>query len=491
MKIHPVYAASRIMILATLILILSTLAVPVSAQSTLVVAPDGAYTTIEAALAAANPGDVIEVRGGSYPAPLVIDKTVSLIGVNRPVIDGQGKGSLVLINAPDVTFSGFTVRSSGASLTHEDTGIVIQAAGVTVADNLLDDVLFGIYFANAADGLAQNNIIRGKPLDESMRGDGIRVWYSNDVQLIGNEITTGRDTLIWYADNITIRDNHIHDNRYGLHFMYNENAVVENNTVENNAVGAYMMYSAGLVMTGNQFIHNRGASGYGIAFKDMDHARVTHNTFVGNVSAVYLDNSPSLYDEYNTFSGNFLAYNDIGLTALPSVERNIFQNNVFLENYQQVSVQGRGDLLGNHWDKDGVGNYWSNYVGYDRAGDGVGDMPYRSEKLFESLADNYPVLRLFAYSPTTQALDFAASAFPSLRPDPKLIDTAPRMRYQLPPEIATDSQQVSPAFLAAALALLSAGVLMCGLTLRGRPQPGVTGMQGTKTRQAGVSAGAE
>jgi nitrous oxidase accessory protein len=121
--------------------------------------------------------------------------------------------------------------------------------------------MFGIYFANASEGLAQNNIIQGKPLDESMRGDGIRVWYSDHVQLIGNDITSGRDTLIWYADDITIRDNRIHDNRYGLHFMYNENAVVENNIIENNAVGAYMMYSAGLVMTGNQFIHNRGASG--------------------------------------------------------------------------------------------------------------------------------------------------------------------------------------------------------------------------------------
>jgi nitrous oxidase accessory protein len=467
MKTHPIKTLSRSIMIAALIVLMGALFMPVRAQDALLVAPDGTYTTIEAALTAAKPGDVIEVHGGTYTAPLIVDKSVSLIGVNQPVIDGQGKGSLVLINAPQVVFSGFIVRSSGQSLTHEDTGIVIQGADVVVSDNVLEDMMFGIYFANAPHGVARNNIIHGKPLEESMRGDGIRVWYSNDVQLIGNEITSGRDTLIWYADNITIRDNHIHHNRYGLHFMYNENAVVENNIIEDNSVGAYMMYSAGLVMTGNRYSNNRGASGYGIALKDMDHAQVIGNAFIGNVAAIYLDNSPSLYDEYNTFNRNFIAYNDVGLIGLPSVQRNIFQNNTFLENYQQVSVQGRGDLLGNIWSQDGIGNYWSNYVGYDQDGDGVGDMPFRAEKLFESLADNDPVLRLFSFSPASQAIDFAASAFPSLRPDPKVIDEAPRMHYTTPPGMVEPSQGVSLPFLAATLSLLGIGTAICAFTLRG------------------------
>jgi nitrous oxidase accessory protein len=120
--------------------------------------------------------------------------------------------------------------------------------------------------------------------------------------------------------------------------------------------------------------------------------------------SIFLDNSPSLYDEYNTFTQNFFAYNDVGVMGLPSVQRNIFQNNTFLENYQQVSVQGRGNLLGNLWNQDGIGNYWSNYVGYDRDGDGVGDVPYRAEKLFESLTDSEPVLRLFATAPPARPL---------------------------------------------------------------------------------------
>lgn len=461
-------AVSRPILLAALIFAMTVLPAQGQAQNILIVGPDGQFSTLEAALAAAETGDVIEVHGGVYPAPLVVNKTVTLIGIGRPVIDGRGKGSLVLLNAPEGVFKGFVVRGSGQSLAHEDTGIVIQAPRVTVADNVLEDVMFGIYFANAPDGIAQNNIIVGKPLELSMRGDGIRVWYSDHVQLIGNEITLGRDTLIWYANHITIRGNHIHDNRYGLHFMYNKNAIVENNVIEDNAVGAYMMYSSGLEMTGNHFIHNRGASGYGMAFKDMDHAQVTDNLFIDNVTAVYLDNSPSLVDEYNAFLRNFIAYNDIGLMGLPSIKRNIFRDNTFLENYQQVSVQGRGDLLGNVWNQDGVGNYWSDYVGYDADHDGLGDMPYRAEKLFESLTDREPSLKLFAFNPASQSIDLAASAFPALRPDPKIIDEAPKMHYVVPLGLAEPAPGATLPAIGAALLLLSTGATVSLLAWRGK-----------------------
>jgi len=69
---------------------------------------------------------------------------------------------------------------------------------------------------------------------------------------------------------------------------------------------------------------------------------------------------------------------------------------------------------------------------YDAAGDGTGDVPYRSDRLFEDLADRRPELRLFALAPASHALDFAARAFPLVRPQPKLEDPAPRMRAALP-----------------------------------------------------------
>lgn len=53
-----------------------------------------------------------------------------------------------------------------------------------------------------------------------------------------------------------------------------------------------------------------------------------------------------------------------------------------------------------------------------------GDIPYRSERLFESLMDENPELKLFLFSPSAMAIDFAAKAFPGVRPETKLEDTA-------------------------------------------------------------------
>lgn len=446
----------------------SALAQADASHQVLIVAPDSPYPTIATALVAAEPGDTIEVHGGQHAAPVVIEKSVALVGVDNPVIDGQGSGSLVIITAPDTRFEGFTLRHSGDSVNHEDTGIVAQADNVIVVDNILEDVLFGIYFANADSGIARNNTVHCYDRELGLRGDGIRVWYSTNVLLDGNTVSLCRDTLIWYAENIIVENNYIHDSRYGLHVMYSSHATIQYNQFEGNSVGSYLMYSQHLTMTHNRMVSNRGPSGYGIAFKEMDYATVSDNLIVGNRAGIYIDNSPALVDVNNNITGNFLAYNDSGISALPDTARNIFESNTFLENLQQVTVLGRGNLLKNTWGTANGGNYWSDYVGYDGDGDGVGDTPYRAEKLFESLSDDNPVLRLFAFSPASQAIDFAASAFPSLRPDPKVIEEHPMMHYAPPVGLDDTARTVSLPFLAVSLALAGAGGGICLVALRGR-----------------------
>ena len=458
----------------TLLIMLVGIGVLVTVQAQngehFIVAPDSPYPTIVAALALAQDGDTIEVHNGIYiDTPLEITKSVQIVGIDKPVIDAQGEGSAVIIKADDVLFKGFTIRNTGQNNSHEDTGIVIQADRVTIEDNLLEDVLYGIYFADSEYGVARNNIVRGYDLDLARRGDGMRLWFSQHVLLENNLVETSRDMLIWYADDVRIIGNTFRNNRYGLHFMYSNNAYIEGNRFTGNSVGTYLMYSGGLTVIGNDLSYNRGPSGYGIALKDMDGVVMHDNWLIGNRAGLYLDNSPALYDGFNDFYDNVFAYNDSGIITLPSVKRNRFTGNIFLENSQQTAVNGRGNMLGNIWTVEGEGNYWSDYVGYDADDDSWGDMPYRAEKLFESLTDNNPALRFFIYSPASQAIDLAGSAFPSLRPDPRLIDDVPMIDYQLPDDSIILETQGSETPLWSALLLTVLGCLPF-LTLR-RWQP--------------------
>jgi parallel beta-helix repeat protein len=237
---------------------------------------------------------------------------------------------------------------------------------------------------------------------------------------------------MWFNNGSVIRDNVITNGRYGLHFMYCDDNLVENNRSEGNSVGGFLMYSRRLTMRGNIFANNRGPSGYGVGLKDMDGVESTDNLFSGNRVGLYFDNSPSSVDVSQHFTHNAFVHNDIGLYFNPSVKRNHFGQNSFIDNLEQVGLTGRGSFEGNSFSIDGRGNFWSDYAGYDATGDGLGDLPYVSKSLFENIMDNNPELRLFQLSPAQGAVEMAARAFPIFQPQPKFTDDVPLMSPVIP-----------------------------------------------------------
>lgn len=426
---------------------------------------------LNAAIAAAQPGAVIDVPAGVYPGQWTIDKAVHLRGRvaadgSLPVLDGEGAGTVLTIHAPGVVVENLIIRNSGDKLEREDSGIVISAPDVQILNSRLENVLFGIQASHAHRLLLRGNFIGGMALDVARKGDGIRLWESTDCLLEENRVEGVRDAVFYFSKNTTIRNNHFHNNRYGVHTMYTDGIHIEGNLLSGNSVGAYLMYSKNVQIQGNTFEQNRGPSGYGLALKDMDGVIVRDNFYLDNRVGLFFDNSPSSVDITHSIERNVLAFNDTGVLMMPAVKRNILTGNSFLDNLEQVGVKGGGsnsgdELGGNRWE----GNFWSDYVGYDASGEGTGDIAYHAESLFENLADRYDALRLFVFSPAQQAIDFAAKAFPVIKPKPKLTDNGPQMA-PIAPAAALRSQPIHSRMGWLAAGLLVGAAAMFGGQIR-------------------------
>ena len=425
-------------------------------------------------IAAAAEGATVEIGPGVYRERLRIDKAITLVGRGQPVIDGGGSGDIIEVTAPGVTVRGFTVRNTGIDLDKENAGIRAMAPRVTIEDNTLENILFGIDLREAPDSVVRRNRIGGKRLDIARRGDGLRLWRSNNTLVEDNVIHDGRDAILWYSSGITVRGNRSDNCRYGLHLMFSNNVTIEDNVLTGNSVGIYLMYSTGVELRRNQLVRNRGPSGYGIGLKETDQFSVTDNLVVGNRVGVYIDGSPFTSKKPGEFARNTIAYNDIGFTFLPSTRNNELTDNNFIDNIDQVSVAGRGDLSANRFWKGDRGNFWSDYTGYDQNGDGVGDFVHESQTLFENMMDKEPKLRLFLFSPAQQAIEFVGRAVPAVRPAPKFTDEVPLMRpVEFAHAPAVHAGQGGGALLSAGVTLLAIGAgAVCsasyGLRLPGR-----------------------
>ena len=423
----------------------------------------GSFNSFQKAIDSSQDGDVLVVHpansgdpadSGAYTGNFVVDKSITIRGVDWPVFDGGGDGNVFTIDAPDVVITGLVIQNSGHVLNSEDAGIEVNAPNVVIDGNRIQDTLFGIYLKQAENGVIRNNVITGMDLEVQRRGDGIRVWYSSDTLIEDNVVSQSRDVVLWYSERLVIRNNEIKDGRYGLHFMYDDDALVENNRLTGNSVGAFLMYSRRLQMIDNVIGDNRGPSGYGVGLKDLDDAYLEGNLFADNRVGAYVDNSPRERNSTLEFKNNVFVLNDFGVRLMPSVKRNVYTGNSFVDNLEQVQVAGRGTLKDNVWALDGVGNYWSDYAGFDADNDGIGDVVYESKNLFENLTDKHPKLRLLTFSPVTQAVDFAAKSFPFVRPETKLTDPSPLVSPGAVPGLMLDRKDSNWGTLAASLAFV-------------------------------------
>ncbi len=379
---------------------------------------------IQAAIDRAAPGDVLEIERGFYSANLRIGKPLTLRGLNRPTLSGGQRGDTIRVAAPDVTIEGLIVRDSGTSLKEQQAGIYIQPGSHRARVLRCDLVynLFGFWIEKADDVHIEGNLITGlRDFNSSQRGNGIQLYNTKGARIIGNNIGFVRDAL--YVDvshHAIFRANKLHHSRYGTHYMNSYYNLWEDNDSYLNRGGLALMEVRDQTVRRNR---TWGNSDFGIMLRTLQDSVIEGNIVAGNSRGFFI------YDvEYATLRGNLVVDNQVGVHLAAGSTRNTVERNDFIANREQVRYVGARD---ERWGgaQAGQGNHWSNYLGWDRDGNGVGDLPYEANDLVDRLQYRHPTVKLLLGSPAVQALRLLGQQFPVLRV-PSVVDAHPAMTPQ-------------------------------------------------------------
>ncbi len=385
----------------------------------------GGQNILQKAINHAKPGSKLELPAGVYHGNIVIDKPLIIDGLDqKAIIEGDGNGTVVSIRSDYVTLKNLTIIHSGSEHERVDAGISIKKAKhVTIDHCKIDDTLFGIDLEQVSRSRIIHNWIRSKPFALGIRGDAIRLWYSNDNNVSYNHITHSRDMVVWYSHGNVIAHNFGEYSRYSLHFMYAGRNEVLYNHYEHNSVGIFFMYSRDTIAKGNVVMSSLGTTGMGIGFKDADNFTIEDNTFIYCAIGMYLDRSP--FDPYskNVIRHNRILYNAEGMHFHSVSEHNTIEGNIFKGNIDSVvdDEPGLHHALKNRWD----GNYWDDYEGFDRNGDGIGDTPYQLLYYADRMWMLNPNVKFFYGSPVIAIMNFLAKLAPLSEPVKILQDDHP------------------------------------------------------------------
>ena len=376
--------------------------------------------TIRKAIEMSQPQDTILINKGTYKEyNLVIDKPLTIIGKDYPIVDGEMKGEIITIISDHVVIDGLFIINVGVSYTEDYAAVrVRKSKNFEIRNLVLEKLFFGIYIEKSSQGKIYHNKIIGNAIHEHNSGNGIQLWYSHDVDIEFNHVQGVRDGIYFeFANDCLIKNNVSTKNlRYGLHFMFSNNDTYSNNVFENNGAGVAVMFSKFIKMFDNHFRKNWGTASYGLLLKEISDAEIRGNTFEENTIAINIEGSNRILYEYNNFINNGWAMKVRG-----ACYTNSFLENNFLYNSFDISYNSK--VNDNIFD----GNYWSNYTGYDLDKDGIGDVPYRPVKLFSYIVNRTPETIVLLRSLFVDIIDFSEKVSPVFTPD-NLMDSHPKMK---------------------------------------------------------------
>jgi nitrous oxidase accessory protein len=376
----------------------------------------------QALVDAAKPGDVLRPPPGNYAGPVVLTKVLTIEGDGAVTIDSGDRGTVFSVQTDGVVLRGLHLTGSGDSHDTDDSCLDVRGHHNVLENLVIDNCLFGIDLKQSNDNVLRKNKVRSKPVDLGVRGDGLRLWYSHRNLVEGNEISDSRDMVAWYSNDNIYRRNVGTRSRYSIHFMFARDNIVEYNRFYDNAVGVYFMYTEGGVLRHNLISHATGATGMAIGFKEASNTLIEGNEVIYCAIGIGSDLSPFQPDSKIWVKNNRFAFNGIAVQFTSELGGNVLTDNLFEGNLTNVVQAGRGKAGLNDW----TGNYWDDYKGFDRDGNGTGDTPYELYAYADQIWIELPMARFFKTAPVMELLDFLERLAPFSSPELTLKDATPK-----------------------------------------------------------------
>lgn len=410
----------------------------------------GNYTTIQAGVNAANPGDTVYVFRGMYRESVNIARPISLVGEDRDatIIDGLRAGRTVSISASQVTLRGFTITNGNQNVQ------MASVTGCVISDNVITNGGSGISLTNTLGATIVGNVV------SSNSGNGIELTTSGSNTIADNVIASnGNYGISVYASvGNDITGNVASSSRRGIYLDSSSSNTIADNTVLSN-YDSYNPYGAGIWLrssSSNVLTDNDASSNYqfGIRLEFSASNTLTRNVVSSNQEGISLLSSSVNLLEANSVSWNYrgvvlessstntirdsrLSSNqESGLTLRDSGDNTVYGNSISSNRYTGIRFYlssdnrvFRNNIAGNlrqaeddsenTWDEGypSGGNYWSDYDGADlRSGplqdlagsDGIGDTLYYIS--YGASVDRYPKIgpNSAPLSPPSQPLNLAA-----------------------------------------------------------------------------------
>ncbi len=371
---------------------------------------------------------------GQYNGNFVLDVPIHLECADGAVLSGNGQKNTLNIRAADATLENCRLENWGKNLTVMNAGIFVErtAERATIIGNSLQGQGFGVW----VDATPNINVISNKVQgDESLRtqdrGNGLHFFAVRYATIRDNEIWHVRDGIYIEASNDNLIDqNRLRDLRYGIHYMFSNRNTITNNDTRRTRTGYTLMQSRQLTVLNNYSDHDEN---YGILMNYITYSTLQNN-FVTAVQAgvgdgIHISGGEGkglfVYNSlFNTLSGNHFENSALGIHLTAGSEDNKIYDNSFVNNQQQVKYVA---LRHQEWSHEGRGNFWSDYLGWDRDDNGIGDVPYEPNDNVDRLLWTYPQVRLLMHSPGIEVLRWVQRAFPVVK-YPGVQDSYPLMR---------------------------------------------------------------